>query len=80
MLNVRELFAAAARQTAKENRRFHHRIGPGRQTWHTEHRALRGINYGVAFCGGKQECERRLKTRQLLQWEAGVRAHLRRQL
>ena len=60
--HVAKIYQAAARQTAKENRRFHHRIGPGRQTWHTEHRARgRGKNYGVAFCGGKQECERRMR-------------------
>ncbi len=36
------------------------KTGPGRRTWYTQLRpAYRGHDYGVGFCGGKQECERR---------------------
>lgn len=65
MLNaIQEMFAAAARQTAKENRRLRHRVGPGRETWRTHHRHVRRGKYGgVGFCSGTQECARRLQRR-----------------
>ncbi len=59
---VRLLEEIARRQRSAVRR---NRIGPGRVTVYTQHRAAaKGKNYGVGSHGGKQECARRLRRRQ----------------
>ena len=61
MLDLTKLYQEAARQAGLERRR-QLRVGPGRQTLRTVHRvAARGKDYGVGYCGGHQERERRAK-------------------
>ena len=57
---ITRLLDEAVRQQRVLTRR--NRIGPGRVTLHTWHRAAaRGRNYGVGSHGGERECARRLK-------------------
>ena len=58
--SVTRLLEEVARQQRVVSRR--NRIGPGRVTLYTWHRAAaRGRDYGVGSHGGKRECARRLR-------------------
>lgn len=67
---VEDLYEGSLREL-RQARAREHWVGPGREGLHSWHRAAaRGKNYGVGFCGGKQERERRAKGGNIHEYDA----------